>query len=407
MSRIKSISLLAGAAIGFATAASAQTSRDAGLALSAEIAAQNSAMESSLQPGAGPTVFGFTKFRLNYNSRDSVPGPAGAEDTAQGFSNGETRVGVQGEVGDFGYVFSGSFGPDGGFRLTDAYVTHEYDNGWSAKAGQFKSPFMRENAVSDTGLQGVDRSIVYTVYSMMRVQGVGATYTTENWRASAAVSDGGGSANTDFTSGGEADFAISGRFEYLIQGSNWDVFDDFASFQGSDTSYMAGGGIQYQTGGDTFASGSGVTADTDVLGLTGDFTAEGNGWSAFGAIVYVSTEPGSGMGADTDDLSFVVQGNFFFDESWEGFGRYAATIPDDTAGRAGFGALTAEDFSVITFGVNHYFIPGSQAAKFTVAADLFLDEQSLGVVPANTENNLLSSADDSQFGIRGQLQLVF
>ena len=67
-----------------------------------------------------------------------------------------------------------------------------------------------------------------------------------------------------------------------------------------------------------------------------------------------------------------------------------------------------DDFAAVSVGVNHYFLESSQAAKFTFAVDFFLDEEAnSGFVPANTENNLLASDDDSQFGIRAQLQLVF
>ena len=60
MNRKLSISLLAGVALGIASAASAQTNRDQGLALSAEIAAQNAAMANSLQAANTPEVFGYT-----------------------------------------------------------------------------------------------------------------------------------------------------------------------------------------------------------------------------------------------------------------------------------------------------------------------------------------------------------
>lgn len=393
MSRIKSISLLAGAAIGIASVANAQTSRDAGLALSAEIAAMNSATGSALQASTGPSWYGHTKIRLNFNSRDDVPG--GAEDTAQGFSMPESRLGVTGTIGKWGYTVAGDFDADGDFAMSDAFATNDWGNGWVSKMGQLKAPFLREETVSDTGLMSVDRSTLNTAYSMGRVQGSMHTYTAENWRGTFGLSDGARSENTDFTSIGEADFSITARFEYLLSGADWSVFDDFTSFQGSDNSYMLGAAIQYQTGGESFADVGGSTLDLDILGVTADFTAEGNGWSAFAEFVFISIEPD--VGDNRDDFGIVVQGSYFLAETWEGFARYSYTSPDDPL----------EDFSALTLGVNKYLIPNSHAAKFTIAGDVFLDEQDTSVVPANTNNNLLASGSDSQWGLRAQLQLVY
>ena len=397
MSRNKMICLIAGAAVGLATAASAQVSRDEGNAQAAEFAAHNTSLASALQAAAGPTAYGFTKFRYVVNTRDETL-PVGAEDTAIGFMNAETRIGFMGDVDGFSYRVDGNFDPEGEFSLNYAYVDHSYDNGWTVTAGQTKAPFLREELVDDTGLLDMSRSIVNTAFSAGYTQGIFGRYETEDWRVTGGFNDGAGATNSDFTSGAESDFAFDVRFEYKIQGNEWDAFNDFTSFNGSDTSYMAGGAIHYQTGGETFASGpAGATADVDIIGLTGDFTAEGNGWNAFAYFVWVNTDPA--VGADTDSFGILAQAGWFADDAWELFGSYAWTSPDDDT--------MLDDFSAITVGVNYYFVPESHAAVFTADVVFFLDEQSLGIVPENTENALLSSAEDSQFAFRGQLQLVF
>ena len=396
MSRNKTICLIAGAAVGFATAASAQVSRDEGNAQAAEFAAYNTSLASALQAGTGPTAYGFTKFRYVINTRDETL-PVGQEDTAVGFMNAKTRIGFKGDVDTFSYRVDGDFDPEGVFELNYATITHAYDNGWSVTVGQTKAPFLREELIDETGLLDMSRSIVNTVFSTGYTQGVFGTYETEDWRATGAFTDGARAKNTDFTSRDESDYAFTARFEYKIQGNDWDAFNDFTSFKGSDTAYMAGAAIHYQTGGSTFASGTGATPDVDILGLTADFTAEGNGWNAFAAFVALNTDPA--VGIDRDDFGVVVQGGWFADDAWELFGRYAWTSPDDDTG--------LDDFSALTVGVNHYFVPESHAAVFTADLVFFLDEESLGMVPANTENALLASGEDSQFALRAQLQLVF
>jgi Phosphate-selective porin O and P len=391
MRRTVLLALLAGLPVAVANGQNLDPAR----AANAQWLSANVAQSSSLQAANPVTVSGFTQIRFNYNSRDSVP-IVGAEDTTQGFSNAETRIEFGGTVGEMAYLVSGSFDSMGTFQLVDAYVAHGYDNGWTVVAGQQKAPYTREALISDSGVMAAGRSVVDSAFSAMRVQGLAGLKTAENYRFWVAVSDGVRTSNTDFTSGGEADIAFTSRFEYMWQGTDWSVFDDFASFQGSDMSAMAGAAVHYQMGGDTFAAGTGVTTDVDVLGLTGDVTIEGNGWAAFGSVVYQSNDFAAGSGTDSDDLGYVAQGSYFVDPFWEIFARFDSISAD-----------VAEDFSTVTFGVNKYFIEGSQAAKFTVDVQLFLDEQMPSLAPASSNNVLLSSGSDSQYGIRGQLQLVF
>ncbi len=390
MRRTVSLALLAGLPVAIAGGQDLDSAR----AANAQWLSANVAQTSALQSANPVTVSGFTQVRFNYNSRDSVP--ANGEDVTQGFSIAETRLEFSGTVGEMAYLVSGSFDTMGAFQLVDAYVAHAYDNGWTVVAGQQKAPYTREALISDSGVMAAGRSIVDSAFSAVRVQGLAGLKTAENYRFWVAVSDGVRTSNTDFTSGGEADIAFTTRFEYMWQGADWSVFDDFASYQGSEMTAMAGAAAHYQMGGDTFAAGTGATTDVDVLGLTADVTIEGNGWAAFGSVVYQSNDFAAGSGTDSDDLGYVVQGSYFVDPFWELFGRFDSIAAD-----------TAEDFSTVTVGVNKYFIEGSQAAKFTFDVQIFLDEQAGSLAGQNSNNVLLTSGSDSQFGVRGQLQLVF
>ena len=66
-----------------------------------------------------------------------------------------------------------------------------------------------------------------------------------------------------------------------------------------------------------------------------------------------------------------------------------------------------DNFSRIRVGVNHYFLPESDAAKLSIDLSWFLDAQDKSIVPANTQTGLLASDKDSQFNLRAQIQLMF
>jgi hypothetical protein len=140
----------------------------------------------------------------------------------------------------------------------------------------------------------------------------------------------------------------------------------------------------------------------DDWALTIDAAMEGNGWNLYGAIVYNSFDPNTG--SDLSDLGFLIQGGIFVAPDWEIVAGWDMIIPDSDYGNPG-----DSNFNEFRIGVNHYVIPESHAIKFTVDLAYFIDnpsETALLQTP-NTAVGLLPSANDGQFNIRGQVQLVF
>lgn len=394
----KRIALLAGAAVGLTAGAQGQT-LDNSRAYSAEVLSQAQSHTSTLaQPAAGDvTVGGQIQFRWIFNSRDDN---TLVEDTTTGFQTTRTKLWATGNVNEeFGYRVQGAFDRDGGtFGLEDAFVTYKVNDQSTLQWGQFKLPLLREELVSSAKQLAAERSVMNETFNQDRSQGVQWGYAGENFRFWAAFSDGVRTANTDFDSDSEADYGFTGRFEYMWSG-DWKQFEDFTSWKGSAYAGMLGAAAHWQSGGNTFATG-GTTDDEDLLMFTVDASAEGDGWNAFAAFVYTSFSPA--VGADRDDMGFVVQGGYAFNDNWEVFGRYDVVIPEDPS------AAPEDDFSSVTFGVNYYVIPQSHAAKFTADVAYFIDNPVTSViVPTSTGTGLLGTAEDGQWALRFQFQVLF
>lgn len=403
--QISKMWMIAGTALSLSASAMAG-SDDASRAYAAELVADSAARTSSLaQPAAfAPRVSGYLQFRYNINNRDVAVG----EDTALGFQNARTVLEVQGNVGSdaWGYYVSGLWSDDssqdgglGGssFTLRDAYVTYKLDNGWNIGWGQAKAPVLREELVGDTVQLAADRSNFNRAFSGGRTQGIIANYTGDSFRGWLAFTDGANTANTDFT-GNEADYSLTARGEYKWAG-DWKQSNDFTSFQGSPYFGMVGAAIHWQSGGSTFGPNAGSTSDTDLLLLTVDASAEGNGWNFFGAFAYRSLDPAAG--SRLDDYGFLLQGGVFLAPQWELFGRFDMVFPDDN--------YTADnEFTTIAIGVNHYITPESHAAKLTIDWQYFFDQASdSALAVTSSTGGLLGSADDGEWNLRAQFQLVF
>lgn len=354
---------------------------------------QDAADRTSLAASdASISLGGALQFRYSVNKRDDT---GLDEDVTNGFQARRTTVFGTGAVNErFSYRVQGNFASDGGgFSLEDAYAVYTVNENWAIGVGQVYFPVLWEEHVSyQYGSLAAEPSAFESAFMVNRVQGIWAQYSDEDFRTWFAFHDGAGTLNTDFTSGTEADFAFTARGEYKISGS-WERFNDFTSFRGSEQAAKVGLCAHFQSGGNTFG-----TADMDVWLVTGDIQWEGDGWNAFAAGVYRGIDL---SGGDTlNDFGFVVQGGIFFTDDWEIFGRYDAVFADDDRGAG------TDDFHTLTVGVNHYFIPGSQAAKFTLDFQWFLDQQDTSIVPASTALGLLPSSEDGQFNITAQLQLL-
>jgi hypothetical protein len=347
-------------------------------------------------------VAGQMQFRFVYNNQDE----AGGDSNRYGFENRRTKLRFFGHVVDpsWQYLVLGAFDRDGGaFVLDEAFITKDLENGLKIRAGQFKAPFMREELVSSTRQQAVERSLVNEEFNQDRVQGVELAWEGDNARAAAAVSDGffPGGVGTDNTGWQmeDTEFALTGRAELMLMGDDWKRFDDFSSWREDEgTAIMLGGAIHYQKDESGTAGPNpftGTADEVEFLGLTADVSAEFGGINAFAAVTYRDLEndlPGS----DLSQLGFVLQGGFFFTEDLEGFARYE-WADADIAG--------IEDLSVITIGVNKYF--AKHNLKWQNDVGFGLDEVA-GIWSTSSAGWRTDPADDDgQVVIRSQMQLLF
>jgi hypothetical protein len=409
----KRLFLIAGAAMGLS--AQAQT-MDQVQATRAELLADASGRQSSLAQAAQEftvNVHGYEQFRYNWNGRDDDGIDANNNDQTVGFQNARTRLNFSGNIGNenWGYFIQFGFGDiqgdegllargtpsfsSGGF-LEDAYGWYKMGNGWSLKFGQFKLPLFHEQSVGDTYTLFADRSVVDSLFTQGRSQGVQVGYEGDTFHFYGAFSDGVQTANTDYDSVAESDFALTARGEFKWAG-DWKQYKDFTSFRNSEYFGVVGGALHYQSGGDTVN-----TADVDDWAFTVDAQMEGNGWNVYGAFIYNALDPNTGN--NLADWAIVIQGGIFVSADWEIVAGADMILPDSDWGSPG-----DSNFTEFRLGVNHYVIPESHAIKFTIDLAYFIDnpsETALLQVP-NTAVGLFPSNEDGQFNILGQVQLVF
>jgi Phosphate-selective porin O and P len=384
--------------------------------------------------GANLSVEVMTQIRYSFNSRDEqTPGALGDSDTTVGFSTPRSQIrmsgGVEGTdisgliIFDFGLAERGLVTglSDGVANLLVAQAAWKLNDDWTLLFGQWHDPVMGSDNFAPEHTLAADKSFMNEFFEVGYTQGIAFAYGSDNFKFVGAFDDGaeyignfGTVANSPFNGAGEDDFGITGRVDWLIEGT-WDQFGDATSFRGSNYGVKLGGGAHYQTQGNTNpADPTGTTPTFDertVTFWTVDAQVEGDGWNFMAEYVGHKVKTSDTVAADVDftNHGFLVQGGFFFSDQWEGFARYDIVLLDDILVAPG----TDDNYQTITAGFNYYFVPESHAAKFTLDATFAIDDSTnmdalFGGAGANDPNATgILGMSDSEILLRAQMTLVF
>lgn len=337
-------------------------------------------MLGSADGGYNLKFSGQIQFRFNVGLRDNS-----ADDTVYGFSNRRTKFILNGNIVDRSwkyYVKYTASSTSGNTSMEAAYIEKDFD-GFSVRAGQFKTSYLGEENIASYRQLAVERSLVNETFNQDYSQGVQFTWDVDNLRFSAAFTDGFGSRNNSR----ETEFAIQARVDAVLAG-NMSQFADFTSPIGSEYGAKIGAAARFEK--DEY--GTAATGEAERYGFTVDAQVEGDGWNFFGAFIYNSTDTGGSM--DPDQIAFVLQGGYYFQDDLEGFARYEY---------ADFDAMGVEDLSVFTVGVNKYF--ASHSAKWTTDIGFAFDSLASGV--SGTGFAADAANEDGQIVLRSQFQLLF
>jgi hypothetical protein len=269
----------------------------------------------------------------------------------------------------------------------NAYLGHNYGDGWKIQMGSMKAPLLREELVESQYQLLVERSLTNYLFTAGYADGLLVNYKADQFQVFAMLSDGANTGQTSWSTF-DTEYALTGRGEFLVSG-NWDQFRDFTSSRDGETGILLGGAAHFQKG----ESGN-AAPETEIFLLTVDASAEFAGLNLFGSFVYSDVDSGIPGAVDGNPWGLVFQGGFYLTDAWEVFGRYEMTDFDSSG---------IEDLSAITLGVNYYF--AGHNAKWTTDIGFGLD-------PVTTAADITAwrpdiGDEDGQIVFRTQWQILF
>jgi Phosphate-selective porin O and P len=343
-----------------------------------------------------------TQFRYNVNLRGSnsttLANPD--DDVTVGFTTRRTKLGIEGKVTDdiSGKIKFGFSQSSGAAALEDAVLKWKLSDTVTFRAGQFKPALLREENMSSSAQLATDRSSVNETFNQDFTQGIELIITEDDWRVMMSFNDGFGTDNTFYTSATEADYAGTIRGELRLGDASWSQYKQFTSWRGASSGLLLGGAIHYQGMG---SSNPSTNPTTEMTTGTIDASLVQDGWNLYAAALWRSMN--NGMMTLTD-AGYILQGGFFVSDQDEFFGRWDLITPSDSNPTV-VGTSGANDFNALTVGWNHYLIPESHAAKFTLELQHYPDPSTESIV--SIRGNLLADSTSDQFAITAQFQLLF
>ncbi len=311
---------------------------------------------AGIQPGRGIflasadgrfIIYGeaLAQMRAVWNSTD------GGDSSRFGFDHPLTRVQLSGTLDDLAFRVRFRYGFSGGTTiLEDAAFTLPPMEQWRLVVGQQKAPFLREELVDDSMQLATQRSMVRSLTTMGRSQGIWLTRREDLFNLAFAFTDGASASATGATVDGsngaalieDREWAVTGRIDTRIEGA-WSQFDDFTTRSGDGRGLLVGAAFHAQEG--EFGTAS---PETMLLSWTADAQFENGPMTLFGYVVGAHFDSPAGL-SDYDQFGAVAQGSLdLVEDTWEAFARIEYF---DFDGAVGGGDDT---FEALTVGVTRY-----------------------------------------------------
>ena len=441
------LSLLAGAAMSNVALADDQgVSRDEVRAMVADMLADADTRSSLLQGGGvagydkgfvvrspdgnySLKINGLVQFRhvVNYRNTEGDAGVFGqvdsdnltngvdqkGDDFNQAFQLRRTQVDFSGNLinSDLTYKIQvQQTNGSSGLYTTDSWAEYNLGQGFKIRGGNYKVNFLKEE-LNSTGLTlAAERGIVNAYLTQGYSSAVGLSWAIDDTLDFYLdFGNGFGTAGASSSSNAKdtAEYALTSRINWIIEGSRADLAD-YTSKPGSSTSAQIGAAAHYQESQRGAGSVGAVPnfPTNKYFAATADGQIEGGGFSLFVAGVGKFEDTTNG---NTSIYGVTAQGAWRWDEAPEVFVKYDGIYTSNDTYRP-------ENYNFITFGFNNYF--AGHAAKLTLDAVVALNATQApistavgekGALPGllNSGTGLNGSGKAGEVAVRAQFQLMF
>ncbi len=333
----------------------------------------------------------YAQFRYNMNFRQNTP------DSVDGFTRGfnlaRTRMFFEGHITEkINYHFRININPGGNIELIVAYLQWNFGEKIKLRLGKQFMALGREDWILAQDLASIEFSAHDFTYAIGPSFGFQLMHTPSAYfRYFIGVGNGAYGGRREFPGPDDSDIALTGRFEYNVMGSDWDIWEDFLGRKGQSFGILIGLGVGHNERFDkeSLSSNPKSASQGNI-----DLSISGNGFNflAHTSFTYKVFEP--------DSLADFYAGGFY-----STFGYWIGThffpyLRFDLVYR-GNDPEALENYAAPGIGVSYYPFKWSNRIRFTLEYNIL--PATLNNTPVQPDGQL--GLVESNFG--GQQFIMF
>ncbi|MGL1886141.1 MAG: OprO/OprP family phosphate-selective porin [Reichenbachiella sp.] len=338
----------------------------------------------------------YTQFRYNQNWRQDVPDTE--EAYSKGYNSARTRLFLEGDVTDKLYFhFRVNVNPTGDFELMAAYLQWKLNDKMKIRMGRQFMALGREDWMYPQDLASMEFSaqdFTYAIWSSFGFQFNHAV--SDKFRYWVSVGNGAYGGRRTFPAPKSSDFALTGRVEWNILGSNWDIWGDMLGRKGSEFGMLLGGGAAYITRSNQEDL---LTDAKNGYQLNVDYSVSGDGYHLFTHYTNTSRTY-DGSDESISGSSFYGTFGYWLNDKVFPYLRYDMVAKGNLPG-------VTETYSSPGIGVSYYPFNWSNRYKFTLEYNHLAATVDNTFVEADGQLGLVPSTFGAQQSLRFQIQFGF
>lgn len=301
-------------------------------------------------------IGGYTQFRYNLSILENTPDTI--ETYPRGYSLARTRLFFEGDFTDkFYYHFRANINANSNVELMVAYLQWNLKDNMSIRFGKQFMALGREDWILPQNLASIGFSAHDFTFAIWTSLGVQFHHTVSpNIRYWLSVGNGAYGSRRSFPDPKDSDLAFTGRLDWNILGSNWDIYDDMLGRKGQEFGMLVGLGAGHNT---RFNPEALLTSAKTEYQLNLDYTISGSGYQFYihGSLTNFNYSTGTTYTTSTNGL-YSTFGYWFTDQIFS-YARFDYVGQGDQTG-------ATESYASPGIGTSFYPFTWTNRIRFTL-----------------------------------------
>jgi len=340
----------------------------------------------------------YTQFRYNANFRENTA------DSVQSFSNGynlaRTRIFLEGDLTKrFYYHFRANINPTGNVELMVAYLQWNIKDNLRIRMGRQFMALGREDWILPQDLASMEFSAHDFTFALWTSFGFQLNHVVNNsFRYWIGLSNGSYGGRKHFPAPQDSDLMLSGRAEWNVFKSDWNIYEDMLGRKGQEFGMLLGVGLAHNLRFDQSELATNALKGTQI---NVDYTISGDGYQFFahGSTTLLNFDPDYSSIPNYQMSGFYSTFGYWLNNRLFSYARIDGVLKGTS--------VKTENYISPGFGFSYYPFTWSNRIRFTLEYNHLSAILDNTVVEPDGQLGIVQTSYGGQQSIRFQAQFGF